>query len=149
MAIENRYEFVMLFDVENGNPNGDPDAGNMPRIDPETSYGLVTDVCIKRKVRDYVALVKEEQPGFQIYVRDGAILNNQHKLAYIKYGIEPEEKKLPKNEEQAKKITVIMCENFYDISTFGAVMTSKVNCGQARGPVQINFARSVASIVTQ
>lgn len=149
MAIENRYEFVMLFDVENGNPNGDPDAGNMPRIDPETSYGLVTDVCIKRKVRDYVALVKEEQPGFQIYVRDGAILNNQHKLAYIKYGIEPEEKKLPKNEEEAKKITGFMCENFYDIRTFGAVMTTKVNCGQVRGPVQINFARSVDPIVTQ
>ncbi len=149
MAIENRYEFVMLFDVENGNPNGDPDAGNMPRIDPETSYGIVTDVCIKRKIRDYVALVKEEQPGFQIYVRDGAVLNNQHELAYKNYDLKPEEKKLPKDEADAKRVTGFMCENFYDVRTFGAVMTTKVNCGQVRGPVQINFARSVDPIVPQ
>jgi len=149
MAIENRYEFVMLFDVENGNPNGDPDAGNMPRIDPETSYGIVTDVCIKRKIRDYVATVKEEEPGFQIYVRDGAVLNAQHELAYKNYDMKPEEKKLPKDEADAKKITGFMCENFYDIRTFGAVMTTKVNCGQVRGPVQINFARSIDPIVPQ
>ncbi|MDO5844995.1 MAG: type I-C CRISPR-associated protein Cas7/Csd2 [Methanocorpusculum sp.] len=149
MTIENRYEFVMLFDVENGNPNGDPDAGNMPRIDPETSYGIVTDVCIKRKIRDYVALVKEKEPGYQIYVRDGAVLNNQHELAYKKFDIKPEEKKLPKDEAEAKKITGFMCENFYDIRAFGAVMTTKVNCGQVRGPVQINFARSVDPVVTQ
>ncbi|WP_319378931.1 type I-C CRISPR-associated protein Cas7/Csd2 [uncultured Methanocorpusculum sp.] len=149
MAIENRYEFVMLFDVENGNPNGDPDAGNMPRIDPETSYGIVTDVCIKRKIRDYVATVKEEEPGFQIYVRDGAVLNAQHELAYKNYEMKPEEKKLPKDEADAKKITGFMCENFYDIRTFGAVMTTKVNCGQVRGPVQINFARSIDPIVPQ
>lgn len=149
MAIENRYEFVMLFDVENGNPNGDPDAGNMPRIDPETSYGIVTDVCIKRKIRDYVATVKEEEPGFQIYVRDGAVLNAQHELAYKNYDMKHEEKKLPKDEADAKKITGFMCENFYDIRTFGAVMTTKVNCGQVRGPVQINFARSIDPIVPQ
>lgn len=149
MAIENRYEFVMLFDVENGNPNGDPDAGNMPRIDPETSYGIVTDVCIKRKIRDYVATVKEEEPGFQIYVRDGAVLNAQHELAYKNYNMKPEDKKLPKDEADAKKITGFMCENFYDIRAFGAVMTTKVNCGQVRGPVQINFARSIDPIVPQ
>lgn len=149
MAIENRYEFVMLFDVENGNPNGDPDAGNMPRIDPETSYGIVTDVCIKRKIRDYVATVKEEEPGFQIYVRDGAVLNAQHELAYKNYDMKPEEKKLPKDEADAKKITGFMCKNFFDIRTFGAVMTTKVNCGQVRGPVQINFARSIDPIVPQ
>ena len=149
MAIENRYEFVMLFDVENGNPNGDPDAGNMPRIDPETSYGIVTDVCLKRKIRDYVATVKEEEPGFQIYVRDGAVLNAQHELAYKNYDMKPEEKKLPKDEADAKKITGFMCKNFFDIRTFGAVMTTKVNCGQVRGPVQINFARSIDPIVPQ
>ncbi|MCZ0860100.1 type I-C CRISPR-associated protein Cas7/Csd2 [Methanocorpusculum sp. MG] len=149
MAIENRYEFVLLFDVENGNPNGDPDAGNMPRIDPETSYGLVTDVCLKRKIRDYVALAKNGVPGYQIYVSDGAVLNNQHELAYKKYNLKPEEKKLPKDVEDAKKVTGFMCENFYDIRAFGAVMTTKVNCGQVRGPVQMNFARSVDPIVTQ
>ncbi len=149
MAIENRYEFVMLFDVENGNPNGDPDAGNMPRIDPETSYGIVTDVCIKRKIRDYVATIKEEEPGFQIYVRDGAVLNVQHELAYKNYDMKPEEKKLPKDEADAKKITGFMCKNFFDIRTFGAVMTTKVNCGQVRGPVQINFSRSIDPIVPQ
>ena len=149
MAIENRYEFVMLFDVENGNPNGDPDAGNMPRIDPETSYGIVTDVCLKRKIRDYVATVKEEEPGFQIYVRDGAVLNVQHELAYKNYDMKPEEKKLPKHEADAKKITGFMCKNFFDIRTFGAVMTTKVNCGQVRGPVQINFSRSIDPIVPQ
>ena len=148
MAIENRYEFVMLFDVENGNPNGDPDAGNMPRIDPETSYGIVTDVCLKRKVRDYVALVKEEEPGYQIYVRDGVALNSQHERAYKKYGIEPS-KNLPQDVETAEKLTGFMCENFYDVRTFGAVMTTSVNCGQVRGPVQINFAKSIDPVVTQ
>lgn len=149
MAIENRYEFVPLFDVENGNPNGDPDAGNMPRIDPETSYSLVTDVCLKRKIRDYVALAKNGVPVYQIYVSDGAVLNNQHELAYKKYNLKPEEKKLPKDVEDAKKVTGFMCENFYDIRAFGAIMTTKVNCGQVRGPVQMNFARSVDPIVTQ
>lgn len=149
MTISNRYEFVMLFDVENGNPNGDPDAGNMPRVDPETSYGIVTDVCLKRKIRDYVGLVKEGVLGYQIYVREGAVLNSQHELAYKACNLKPEEKKLPKDEADAKKVTDFMCQNFYDIRAFGAVMTTKVNCGQVRGPVQINFARSIDPIVAQ
>ena len=149
MAIENRYEFVMLFDVEFGNPNGDPDAGNMPRVDPETSHGIVTDVCLKRKIRDYVDLVREENPRFQIYVRNGVILNAQHERAYKALDLKPVEKQLPKEEEEARKVTEFMCENFYDIRTFGAVMTTKVNCGQVRGPVQMNFAQSVDPIVPQ
>lgn len=147
--IQNRYEFVYLFDVENGNPNGDPDAGNMPRIDPETSYGLVTDVCLKRKIRNYVDIVKTNQPPYEIYVKEKAILNRQHEKAYINnQDIEkPPSKKLPKNQEDAKKITKWMCDNFYDVRTFGAVMMTEVNCGQVRGPVQLNFARSIESIV--
>lgn len=143
-VIDRRYEFVLLFDVENGNPNGDPDAGNMPRIDPETSMGLVTDVCLKRKVRNYVELVKGDTEGFEIYVKEGKVLNAQHRRAYDAQGIEPKEKKLA-NEE----ITRFMCRNFYDIRTFGAVMTTDVNCGQVRGPVQLNFARSIDPIVQQ
>lgn len=148
-TIQNRYEFVYLFDVENGNPNGDPDAGNMPRIDPETSYGLVTDVCLKRKIRNYVDIVKENKAPYEIYVKEKAILNRQHKKAYINNpDIEqPPSKKLPKKEEDAKKITGWMCTNFYDVRTFGAVMMTEVNCGQVRGPVQLNFARSIESIV--
>lgn len=147
--IQNRYEFVLLFDVENGNPNGDPDAGNLPRIDPETGLGLVTDVAIKRKVRNYVQLVKEGQPGYEIYVREGAVLNAQHRRAYEEVGIEPEDKQLPKDVEQARRITKFMCDNFYDIRAFGAVMTTKVNAGQVRGPVQMGFARSIDPIVQQ
>jgi CRISPR-associated protein Csd2 len=148
-AIENRYEFVLYFDVENGNPNGDPDAGNMPRIDPETGYGLVTDVCVKRKVRNYVDLVKEGAEGFNIYVTEGAVLNDQHLKAYRSQELKPEAKKLPKDEEKAAAVTAFMCANFYDIRTFGAVMTTEVNCGQVRGPVQFGFARSVDPIVQQ
>lgn len=147
--IKNRYEFVLLFDVENGNPNGDPDAGNMPRVDAETSLGLVTDVCLKRKVRNYVELVREGEEGFGIYVKEGAVLNAQHRKAYIPLGIEPEPKKLPKDQQQAKAVTNFMCSNFYDIRTFGAVMTTEVNCGQVRGPVQFAFARSIDPIVQQ
>lgn len=143
-VIDRRYEFVLLFDVENGNPNGDPDAGNMPRIDPETSLGLVTDVCLKRKVRNYVELVKGGTDGYEIYVKEGKVLNAQHRRAYDAQGIEPKEKKLA-NED----ITRFMCRNFYDIRTFGAVMTTDVNCGQVRGPVQLNFARSIDPIVQQ
>lgn len=148
-TVQNRYEFVYLFDVENGNPNGDPDAGNMPRIDPETSYGLVTDVCLKRKIRNYVDIVKENKAPYEIYVKEKAILNRQHERAYINNpDIErPPSKKLPKKEEEAKRITKWMCTNFYDVRTFGAVMMTEVNCGQVRGPVQLNFARSVESIV--
>lgn len=147
--ISNRYEFVYLFDVENGNPNGDPDAGNLPRLDPETSLGLVTDVCLKRKIRNYVQLVKDESEGFKIYVKEKAVLNRQHELAYVNNAdIErPAAKKLPKKEEAAWRITRWMCDNFYDIRTFGAVMTTEVNCGQVRGPVQLNFARSIEPIV--
>jgi len=148
-TIQNRHEFVYLFDVENGNPNGDPDAGNMPRIDPETSYGLVTDVCLKRKIRNYVEIVKENQHPYEIYVKEKAILNRQHEKAYINNpDIErPLSKKLPKKQEEARKITKWMCTNFYDVRTFGAVMMTEVNCGQVRGPVQLNFARSIESIV--
>lgn len=148
-VITNRYEFVLLFDVENGNPNGDPDAGNMPRIDSETCLGLVTDVCLKRKIRNYVDIVKNEAEGYDIYVREGGILNLQHKKAYDETGIKYEPKKLPKKKEDAIKLTSFMCRHFYDIRTFGAVMSTDVNCGQVRGPVQINFARSIDPIVQQ
>lgn len=147
--INNRYEFVLLFDVENGNPNGDPDAGNMPRIDAETGLGLVTDVCLKRKIRNYVDIAKNESEGYDIYVREGAILNVQHKKAYSATEIIPESKKLPKGKEEANKVKSFMCKQFFDIRTFGAVMTTEVNCGQVRGPVQINFARSIDPIVQQ
>jgi len=143
-VIKNRYEFVLLYDVENGNPNGDPDMGNMPRIDPQTGHGIVTDVCLKRKVRDYVDLVKSEEAGYEIYVKSGAVLNTQHEKAYISLGIKPSDKK-PKDDT----LTKFMCDNFYDIRAFGAVMTTKVNCGQVRGPVQINFSRSIDPIFQQ
>lgn len=144
-----RYDFVYLFDVRDGNPNGDPDAGNLPRIDPETGQGLVTDVCLKRKIRNYVGLVKEEQPPFEIYVKEKAVLNHQHERAYEKYGLEPAKKKLPKKEEDAHKVTAWMCGNFYDIRTFGAVMSTEVNCGQVRGPIQFAFGRSIDPVVSQ
>ncbi len=152
-AIKNRYDFVILFDVENGNPNGDPDAGNMPRVDPETGYGLVTDVCLKRKIRNYVETVKENAAGFQIYIKEGVPLNTSDQLAYTRLGIE--EKKLNKKADPGidAKIRDFMCGNFYDIRTFGAVMTTFVkaalNCGQVRGPVQLGFARSVEPIAQQ
>jgi CRISPR-associated protein Csd2 len=148
-AIANRYEFVLLFDVENGNPNGDPDAGNMPRFDPETGHGLVTDVCLKRKIRNHVALAKEAAEGFNIYVQEKAVLNRTNEMAYKAFELKPEAKKLPKKIEDAKKVTGWMCANFYDIRSFGAVMTTEVNCGQVRGPVQLAFAKSVEPIVSQ
>lgn len=163
-AIKNRYEFVVLFDVENGNPNGDPDAGNMPRIDPETGYGLVTDVCLKRKIRNYVEMVKEGVPGYRIYIKDGVPLNTSDREAceYLGVPITSMEtkalkeafKKVKDNDEQLdRKIRDFMCQNFYDIRTFGAVMTTFVkgalNCGQVRGPVQLGFARSVDPILPQ
>lgn len=148
-AIANRYEFVLLFDVENGNPNGDPDAGNMPRIDPETGHGLVTDVCLKRKIRNHVALAKEGAQGFNIYVQEKAVLNNTNEMAYKAFELKSESKKLPKNIEDAQKVTGWMCANFYDIRSFGAVMTTEVNCGQVRGPVQLAFAKSVEPILSQ
>ena len=154
-VIKNRYEFAIIFDVENGNPNGDPDAGNMPRVDPETGYGIVTDVCLKRKIRNYVDVVKENEPGYGIYIKSGVPLNNSDKKAFEYLGTnETEIKKLKKdNPEIDAKIRDFMCENFFDIRTFGAVMTTFVkaslNCGQVRGPVQLGFARSVDPIFPQ
>lgn len=149
MSIQNRYEFVFFFDVTNGNPNGDPDAGNMPRLDPESSKGLVTDVCLKRKIRNFVEMANENQPGYEIYVKEKSVLNLQNKRAYEALGIEPntKEKKLPKDEAKARDITAWMCKNFFDIRTFGAVMTTEVNSGQVRGPVQLAFAQSIDPIV--
>ncbi len=144
----NRYDFVYFFDVKDANPNGDPDAGNLPRVDPETGHGLVTDVCLKRKVRNYVALTRGGQGGFDIYFRERAILNQQHEKAYMAAGLKPEPKKLPKDVKKADELTRFMCQNFFDIRAFGAVMTTEVNCGQVRGPVQVSFARSVDPIVT-
>lgn len=146
MALQNRYEFVLFFDVTNGNPNGDPDAGNMPRIDPETGLGLVSDVCLKRKIRNYVELTREGQPGYRIYVREKAVLNELHKEAYEANDLKPS-KNLPKEKEH--DVTGFMTKNFYDIRTFGAVMTTEVNCGQVRGPVQLCFARSIDPILPQ
>ena len=147
--IQNRYEFVYLFEVTNGNPNGDPDAGNMPRLDPETNQGLVTDVSLKRKVRNYVQLEKSFEPPHDIYMQEHAVLNKKHQQAYEALEIEPDTKKkaLPKDADKARDLTKWMCRNFYDIRTFGAVMTTEVNCGQVRGPVQMAFAQSVDPIV--
>lgn len=146
-AIAHRYEFVYLFDVTNGNPNGDPDAGNLPRLDPETNRGLVTDVALKRKIRNFVILDKEGQKGHAIYMQEKAVLNRKHREAYDALNIEPVEKKLPKDEEKARELTAWMCKNFFDVRTFGAVMTTKVNSGQVRGPVQIAFATSVEPVL--
>jgi CRISPR-associated protein Csd2 len=147
MNIQNRYEFVYLFDVTNGNPNGDPDAGNMPRLDPESSRGLVTDVCLKRKIRNYVEMTEADSPGFDIYVKEKSVLNLQNKKAYDALSIKPEAKKLPKDEAKAREVTSWMCTNFFDVRTFGAVMTTEVNSGQVRGPVQFAFGKSVDPIV--
>lgn len=146
-AISNRYEFVYLFDVSNGNPNGDPDAGNMPRLDPETNQGLVTDVCLKRKIRNYVSLEQESAPGYAIYMQEKSVLNNQHKQAYEALGIESEAKKLPKDEAKARELTSWMCKNFFDVRAFGAVMTTEINAGQVRGPIQLAFATSIDPVL--
>ncbi len=161
-VIKNRYEFVVLFDVENGNPNGDPDAGNMPRIDPESGLGLVTDVCLKRKIRNYIETVKEDAEGYKIYIKDDVPLNRSDREACASVGVQETDekkvteslKKLKKNDENVDiKIRDYMCQNFFDIRTFGAVMTTFVkaalNCGQVRGPVQLGFARSIDPIVSQ
>ena len=173
MSLTNRYDFVLLFDVKDGNPNGDPDAGNLPRLDAETGHGLVTDVALKRKVRNFVAMTKEQdvrdpQPGekrFEIYVREKAILNQQNQRAYsaLKLDAEPAEaapdevsEKKPAKDKKRKgggddvnKARNWMCQNFFDVRTFGAVMAIGINCGQVRGPVQLTFARSVDPIVAQ
>ena len=153
--IKNRYEFVVLFDVENGNPNGDPDAGNMPRVDPETGYGLVTDVCLKRKIRNYVEMAKEDADHYHIYIKDGVPLNSSDKEACAYVGADPDKLKEAKKKDEHldEKIRDFMCSNFYDIRTFGAVMTTftkgALNCGQVRGPVQLGFARSIDPILPQ
>lgn len=145
--IKNRYEFVLLYDVENGNPNGDPDAGNMPRIDPETGYGIVTDVCLKRKVRNYAELVKGDATEYRIYVKEGTPLNQNHVEAYKSVdGLEPGKKTDSAGVAKARQW---MCANFFDVRTFGAVMSTGDNCGQVRGPIQINFSRSIDPIVQQ
>ncbi len=153
-AIQNRYDFVILFDVMNGNPNGDPDAGNMPRVDPETGYGLVTDVCLKRKIRNYVETAKEDAPGYRIYIKDQVPLQRSDAEALTYLGVNKDLKAAKKDDpELDRKIRDFMCQNFYDIRTFGAVMTTFVkgalNCGQVRGPVQIGFARSIDPIMPQ
>lgn len=145
--INNRYEFVLLYDVENGNPNGDPDAGNMPRIDPETGHGIVTDVCLKRKIRNYAELVKGDATGYRIHIKEGTPLNQNHVEAYQAVpGLEPGKKANLAGVNEARRW---MCDNFFDVRTFGAVMTTGDNCGQVRGPVQINFSRSIDPIVQQ
>jgi CRISPR-associated protein Csd2 len=154
--VAKRYDFVLLFDVIDGNPNGDPDAGNLPRIDPQSMQGIVTDGCLKRKIRNAVAIASEGKPGMELYfqTQDAAyekrILNVQHQRAYDAPGVAKEDKdakdakKKAANTEAARKW---MCANFYDIRAFGAVMTTGVNCGQVRGPVQVTFARSIDPIV--
>lgn len=147
MSLQNRYEFVYFFDVTNGNPNGDPDSGNMPRLDPESSKGLVTDVCLKRKIRNYIQLTEGDTPGYDIYVQEKGVLNKQNQKAYDALGIKPESKKLPKEEAKARELTRWMCNNFFDVRTFGAVMMTEINSGQVRGPVQLAFAKSIDPIV--
>jgi CRISPR-associated protein Csd2 len=153
-TLANRHEFVLLFDVRNGNPNGDPDAGNLPRIDQETQHGLVSDVSLKRKVRNYTELAKGNQPGFRIYVQESSILNEHHREAYV--ALRPDDEKAktaaklnPKGDEEARELQAFMCRNFFDVRTFGAVMSTGINCGQVRGPVQVTFGRSIDPIVPQ
>lgn len=155
--IKNRYDFVILFDVENSNPNGDPDAGNMPRVDPETGYGLVTDVCLKRKIRNYVETVKEDAPDadrYRIYVKDGVPLNRSDAEAIQALGISEDLKVAKRSDPDIdRRLRDYMCAHYFDIRTFGAVMTTFVkgalNCGQVRGPVQLSFARSIDPVVPQ
>jgi len=153
-ALANRYDFVFLFDVSKGNPNGDPDAGNMPRLDPETNHGLVSDVSLKRKIRNYVEFARDDTPGSHIYVTEGAILNEQHRKAYV--ALRPDDDKArkaaklnPGNDYEAHELRDFMCRNFFDVRTFGAVMSTGINCGQVRGPVQLTFAHSIEPIVPQ
>lgn len=149
MELNNRYDFVFFFDVKDGNPNGDPDAGNLPRVDPETGNGIVTDVCLKRKIRNYVGLLKGEEPPFEIYVKEKAVLNNQHARAYKALGVDlSADEGKRKGGDKVNEARSWMCKNFYDVRTFGAVMSTGVNCGQVRGPIQITFARSVEPVIS-
>jgi CRISPR-associated protein Csd2 len=155
MTIAHRYDFVLLFDVKDGNPNGDPDAGNLPRIDAETGHGLVTDVSLKRKVRNFIGMVKETKPPFDIYVKEKGVLERLHRQAYEAIGAASElvedgkdsKKKRKGSEDSVRRARDWMCANYFDVRSFGAVMSTGVNCGQVRGPVQLTFARSVAPIV--
>jgi CRISPR-associated protein Csd2 len=146
-TVKNRYDFVLIFDVTDGNPNGDPDAGNMPRVDPETMQGFLTDVSLKRKVRDFIEILKHDETPYRIYVRHqsrgGTYLNAFHKEAHDAVGT-PENATGRKEPEAINKARKWMCENFFDVRAFGAVMTTDVNAGQVRGPLQLTFARSVA-----
>lgn len=151
-VLSQRHDFAIIFDVTNGNPNGDPDAGNLPRLDPETNHGLVSDVSLKRKIRNYVELAREGQAGHHIYVQEGAILNEKHRQAYL--ALRPDDAKAakdaklnPKDEAEARALRDFMCTNFFDVRTFGAVMSTGINCGQVKGPVQITFANSVEPIL--
>ena len=151
-ALANRYDIVFLFDVTNGNPNGDPDAGNLPRMDPETNKGLVSDVSLKRKIRNYTELTKGERPGYRIYVQEGSILNEQHREAYKAIRGDSDKvtkaaKLNPQSDEESRELTKFMCDNFFDVRTFGAVMSTGINAGQVRGPVQVTFASSIESIM--
>lgn len=155
MTLTARYDFVLLFDVKDGNPNGDPDAGNMPRIDAETGHGLVTDVALKRKVRNFVGLVKDCAPPHDIYIKEKGVLERTHRAAYEAIGATDEladdgkagKKKRKGSEDSVKAARDWICKNFFDVRTFGAVMSTGVNCGQVRGPVQMTFARSADPIV--
>jgi CRISPR-associated protein Csd2 len=149
-AVQHRYDFVYLFDIADGNPNGDPDAGNLPRIDPETGQGLVTDVCLKRKVRNFVGLTHNEQPPYEIYVKEKAVLNQQHDRAYQALNINSKkrESKGKDKAQEDRQLTAWMCNNFFDIRAFGAVMTLEVNCGQVRGPIQFAISRSIDPILS-
>lgn len=155
-GLTNRYDFVVLFEVINGNPNGDPDAGNLPRMDPETNHGLVSDVSLKRKIRNYVEFARDGRPGHAIYVQDGAVLNEKHREAYKAIrkdekgdvtGDITSDKLTPKDDAEAILLRQFMCDNFFDVRTFGAVMGTGINCGQVRGPVQMAFARSIEPIM--
>lgn len=159
MTLNKRYDFVIFFDVQDGNPNGDPDAGNLPRIDAETGMGLVTDVCLKRKVRNYVQLTKAYQPPFDIFVKEKAVLNQAIAGAYTSLGINLEKepadpkdglKRNTKGEAQRGEVDKgrrAMCERFFDVRTFGAVMSTGANAGQVRGPIQLTFARSLEPVI--
>ena len=150
--LSRRHDFALIFDVTNGNPNGDPDAGNMPRLDPETNHGLVSDVSLKRKIRNYVELARTGEAGHHIYVQEGAILNEKHRQAYV--ALRPEDAKAakdaklnPKDDAEAMRLRDWMCANFFDVRTFGAVMSTGINCGQVKGPVQMTFANSVEPVM--
>lgn len=148
MGLNNRYEFVMLFDVENGNPNGDPDAGNMPRVDAETSIGIVTDVCLKRKIRNYVEATQEGKAGYNIFIKNDRALNTKYTEAYETCGLKT--KQNGKDQSAVAQARDYICKNYFDVRTFGAVMsTGDDPCGIVRGPVQINFARSIDPVLPQ